>query len=62
MTDQQIYLKQIKRLQEKNVLLAECLCEERQLRKGAYNWYQNRLKSKLSWITDYLYFSMTGRL
>jgi hypothetical protein len=39
----------IARLQEQNRLLAECLADERQLRKQAYAWYQKRLKSR--WLS-----------
>jgi hypothetical protein len=35
----------VRRLQEQNRLLAECLADERRLRKGAYNWYRERLGS-----------------
>jgi len=38
--------KHIARLQEQNRLLAECLADERRLRKQAYAWYQKRLKSR----------------
>ena len=48
----QVYRKQIRRLQEQNKLLAECLADERGRRKRAYEWYQNRLHSRLWTIFD----------
>jgi len=48
----QVYRKQIRRLQEQNKLLAECLADERGRRKRAYDWYQNRLHSRLWTIFD----------
>lgn len=35
----------LRRLQEQNRLLAECLADERKLRKEAYAYYQRRLRS-----------------
>jgi len=48
------YINQIKRLQERNNLLAEVLSEERKLRKNAYSWYMKRLGNKFLWIFDYI--------
>lgn len=36
----------VRRLQEQNRLLAECLADERKLRKEAYRWYRDRLNSR----------------
>ena len=42
----------IARLQEQNRLLAECLADERRLRKQAYAWYQKRLQNRWWSIVD----------
>lgn len=44
-TKKQVYINQIKRLQAQNALLAECLSDERALRKKAYDYYQKKLNS-----------------
>lgn len=45
-------IRNISRLQEQNRLLAECLAEERGLRKRAYKHYQIRLQSRFAWVAD----------
>ncbi len=47
-----IYLTHIQRLQDRNRLLAECLADERRLRKNAYAHYQRRIDSKFFWCID----------
>lgn len=49
MTKKQVYLNHIKRLESQNRELVEMLLHERNLRKRAYTWYQERLRSKL-WL------------
>lgn len=51
-------LKQIKRLQDQNKILAECLADERRLRKLAYGWYQRRLLSKWGAVLDLIMISL----
>ena len=46
------YAAHIARLQDQNRLLAECLSDERRLRKQAYKWYQERLHSKWWCLID----------
>lgn len=46
------YLNQIRRLQERNRLLAECLADERRLRKRAYKYYMDRLRSRFLRFMD----------
>lgn len=50
--------KHIKRLQEQNRLLAECLADERRLRKQAYRWYMGRLSSRFISLFDWLTYSL----
>jgi hypothetical protein len=51
-TEKQIYIKQIKRLQRQNAILAEVIAEERCLRQKAYAWYMKRLNSRFMWLFD----------
>lgn len=54
-TKKQIYTNQIKRLQEQNALLAECLADERALRKKAYDYYQKKLNSRFMRTIGFLF-------
>ena len=57
-TPEETYLKHIHRLQDQNRLLAECLADERQMRKEAYKWYQDRLNSRFWGLFDMMMRSM----
>lgn len=52
------YTKHIERLQEQNRLLAECLADERRLRKEAYAVYRKRASSRLISAMDMFLFAV----
>jgi len=52
------YAAHVRRLQEQNRLLAECLADERRLRKQAYAWYQKRLQSRWWSLMDMVLLSV----
>ena len=52
------YAAHVARLQEQNRLLAECLADERRLRKNAYAWYQKRLQSRWWSLMDMVLLSV----
>lgn len=49
-----VYLNQIRRLQEENRLLASALTDECRLRQNAYRWYRARLESRFLCLADLL--------
>ena len=50
-TERDIYLRHIIRLKDERDTLASMLVEERRMRKRAYAWYQERLRSRVwMWI------------
>lgn len=55
-----VLLRQIKRLQDRNRLLAEVVADERRMRHAAYKWYQDRLASKWAFLFDSVWESMKG--
>ena len=54
--------KHVARLIEQNRLLAECLAEERKLRKDAYKWYSDRLNNKIQAFWDAILVSFERKL
>lgn len=52
--ERRIYLNHIRRLQERNRVLAEMLADERTARRSAYKWYAKRLNSHVWILMDYM--------
>lgn len=57
-TERRTYLNHIKRLQERNRVLAEMLAVERIARRQAYAWYMQRLRSRVWFVFDLMLFGV----
>lgn len=58
---ERVYLNHVRRLQARNRELAEMLAEERILRRQAYEWYEQRLMSRLWLLMDAVMITFTGQ-